>query len=60
MTKTNKIYYKGTCFSVEYYLDGDFYYDIDKGKEFIKDYDVDVIWYSNDDEIIMSDGFKYE
>ncbi len=30
------------------------------GKEFIKDYDVDVIWFTNDNEIIKSDGFRYE
>ena len=29
-------------------------------REFIKDYDVDVISYTLDDKIIKSDGFKYE
>ena len=33
---------------------------IEEGMNFIKDYDVDVIWYSNDDEIIKSEGFRYE
>lgn len=37
-----------------------FLMDVDSGKEFIKDYDVDVIWYTNDDNVILSDGFKYE
>lgn len=37
-----------------------FLMDIDEGKEFIKDYDVDVIWFTNDNEIIKSDGFRYE
>lgn len=33
---------------------------IEEGKEFIKDYDVDVIWYTLDNEIIKSEGYKYE
>ena len=33
---------------------------IKEGINFIKDYDVDVIWYSNDNEIIKNEGFKYE
>ena len=37
-----------------------FLMDIENGKDFIKDYDVDVIWYSNNNEIIKSDGFRYE
>ena len=37
-----------------------FLMDIESGKEFIRDYDVDVIWFTNDDEIIKSDGFRYE
>ena len=31
-----------------------FLMDIESGKEFIKKYDVDVIWYSNDNEVIRS------
>lgn len=37
-----------------------FLMDIETGKEFVKDYNVDVIWYTLDDEIIKSDGFRYE
>lgn len=37
-----------------------FLMDIEKGKEFIKDYDVSVIWYTLDNEIIKSEGFNYE
>ena len=37
-----------------------FLMDIASGKEFIKDYGVDVIWIDNDNNIIKSDGFKYE
>jgi len=37
-----------------------FLMSIEEGQEFIKDYDVDVIWYTLDDEIIKSEGFKYE
>ncbi len=33
---------------------------IEDGKEYIKDYEVSVIWFSNDDEIIKSENFKYE
>jgi len=33
---------------------------IDIGQEFIKDYDVDVIWFTLNNEIIKSEGFKYE
>lgn len=33
---------------------------IEEGKEFIKDYNVDVIWFTLDNEIIKSEGFKYE
>lgn len=35
-----------------------FLMDIDDGKEFIKDYDVKVIWFTNDDEIIKSDNYE--
>ena len=35
-----------------------FLMDIDEGKEFIKDYDVKVIWFTNDDEIIKSDNYE--
>ena len=35
-----------------------FLMDIDKGKEFIKDYDVKVIWFTNDNEIIKSDNYE--
>ena len=31
---------------------------IDVGQNFVKDMDVDVIWYSNDDTIITTDGVK--
>ena len=37
-----------------------FLMSIEEGKEFIKDYDVDVVWFSNANEIIKSDGFRYE
>lgn len=37
-----------------------FLMDIEAGKEFIEDYDVSVVWFTNNDEIIKSDGFKYE
>lgn len=37
-----------------------FLMDIESGKEFIKDYDVDVIWYTNDDDIIKTFEDKYE
>ena len=37
-----------------------FLMDVDDGKEFIKNYDVDVIWFTNENEIIKSDGFNYE
>lgn len=37
-----------------------FLMDVEAGKEFIKDYGVDVIWFTNDNEIIKSDGFSYE
>jgi len=37
-----------------------FLMSIEDGKQFIKDYDVDVIWFSNDNEIIKSDGYIYE
>lgn len=37
-----------------------FLMDVDNGKEFIKNYDVDVIWFTQNNEIIMSDGFRYE
>ena len=37
-----------------------FLMDIDSGKEFIKDYNVDVIWFTQNNEIIKSDGFQYE
>ena len=37
-----------------------FLMDVESGKEFIKDYDVDVIWFTNNDEIITSEGFNYE
>ena len=35
-----------------------FLMDIDKGKEFIKDYDVKAIWFTNDDQIIKSDNYE--
>ena len=35
-----------------------FLMDIDSGKEFIKDYDVKVIWFTNDNEIIKSDNYE--
>ena len=31
---------------------------VDEGKEFIKDYDVEAIWVTNDDRIIRSEGFS--
>ena len=31
---------------------------VDEGKEFIKDYDVEAIWVTNDDTIIRSEGFS--
>ena len=37
-----------------------FLMSIEEGKEFIKNYDVDVVWFSNANEIIKSDGFRYE
>lgn len=37
-----------------------FLMDVESGKEFIKDYDVDVIWFTNDDQVITSEGFNYE
>lgn len=37
-----------------------FLMDIESGQEFIKDYDVDVIWYTFDNEIIKSYEDKYE
>jgi len=37
-----------------------FLMNVESGIEFIKDLDVSVIWYTLDDEIIKSDGFKYE
>ena len=37
-----------------------FLMDIESGQEFIKDYNVDVIWFTNDNEVIKSDGFRYE
>lgn len=33
---------------------------IEEGKRFIKDYNINVIWYSNDNEIIVNEGFIYE
>lgn len=33
---------------------------IEDGQAFIQDYDVDVIWFSNDNQIITNEGFKYE
>ena len=36
-----------------------FLMDIDSGKEFIKDFDVSVIWFSNENEVIKSENFKY-
>ena len=35
-----------------------FLMDIEAGKEFIKKYDVDVIWYDNDNNIIKTEGIK--
>ena len=37
-----------------------FLMDVESGKEFIKDYDIDVIWFTNDNEVITSEGFNYE
>lgn len=37
-----------------------FLMSIEDGKEFIKNYDIDVIWIDNDDNIIKSEGFRYE
>ncbi|MEG2322576.1 MAG: FAD:protein FMN transferase [Bacilli bacterium] len=37
-----------------------FLMDIESGQEFIKDYDIDVLWIDNNDKIIKSSGFKYE
>lgn len=37
-----------------------FLMSIEDGKEFIKDYEVDVIWFTNDNQIIKSEGFNYE
>ncbi len=37
-----------------------FLMSIDDGMNFIKDYDVDVIWFTLDNEIIKSEGFHYE
>lgn len=37
-----------------------FLMSIEDGKNFIKDYDIDVIWIDNDDNIIKSEGFRYE
>lgn len=37
-----------------------FLMSIEEGMEFIKEFDVDVIWYSNDNEIIKNEGFRYE
>ncbi len=33
---------------------------IEEGIQFIKDYDVQVVWFSNDNEIIKSENFTYE
>ncbi len=35
-----------------------FLMNIEDGKEFIKDYDVKVIWFTNDNEIIKSDNYE--
>ena len=35
-----------------------FLMNIDEGKEFIKDYDVKVIWFTNDNQIIKSDNYE--
>lgn len=37
-----------------------FLMSIEDGKEFIKNYDIDVIWIDNDDNVIKSEGFRYE
>ena len=37
-----------------------FLMSVEDGIEFIKEYEVDVIWYTNNNEIIKSEGFKYE
>lgn len=38
-----------------------FLMSIEEGKEFIKDYDVEAIWYTNDNQIIRSENFgNYE
>ncbi len=34
---------------------------VEEGKEYIKKYDVEALWYTNDNKIIKSEGFsKYE
>lgn len=35
-----------------------FLMDVEKGMEFIKDYDADAIWYLNDGTVITTDGIK--
>lgn len=37
-----------------------FLMSVEEGIDFIKDYDVSAIWYTNNNEIIKSEGFKYE
>lgn len=37
-----------------------FLMSVEDGKQFIKDYEVDVVWVTLDDEIIKSEGFQYE
>lgn len=35
-----------------------FLMDIDEGKDFIKNYDVKVIWFTNDNQVIKSDNYE--
>lgn len=37
-----------------------FLMNVEDGQQFIKDYDVDVIWVTFDNEIVKSEGFAYE
>lgn len=37
-----------------------FLMNVEDGQQFIKKYDVDVIWFTLDNQIIKSEGFKYE
>ena len=35
-----------------------FLMSVEEGQKFIKKYDVEVIWYTNDNKIIRSEGFS--